>query len=71
MFPATAWFCFLGFIFYPFDYSYYFSSILALMFISPIIGVNFTSNWLSEQLSSFKQPFHDISYTILYYLGTN
>lgn len=70
MFPAVGWLAFLGIIFYPFDFTYYFSSILVLMFVSPIIGVNFTSNWLSQQLSSFKQPFHDISYTILYYLGT-
>ena len=71
MFPAVGWMVFIGLIFYPFGFSYYFLNIFCLMLISPIIGVNFTSNWLSEQLSSFKQPFHDISYTILYYFQAN
>ena len=66
-FPAAGWLIVLGFMFLPFGNSYYFLKMLLFMVLSPIIGVNFTSTWLSHQLTSFKQPFHDISYTFLFY----
>ena len=40
---------------------------LVRMLISWIIGVDFVSNWLSESLTSFKQPFQDLVYAFLYY----
>ena len=79
MFPAVGWMGFIGFMLFPFGEkgsnglapNHYFLVILGWMFFSPIIGVNYTSNWLSEQLSSFKQPFHDVSYTFIFYLGSD
>ena len=68
-FPATGWMIVLGMTIFPFGNNYYFLKMVLLMFLSPIIGVTFTSNWLSEQLTSFKQPFHDVSYTLIFYLA--
>lgn len=43
-----------------------FAQVLVLkMLVSWIIGVDYSANWLSEQLTSFKLPFQDISYTLM------
>jgi flagellar assembly factor FliW len=44
---------------------------LFLMLVSPFnfkAKIDFKINWLTEQFVSFKQPFHDLVYTIIYYL---
>jgi hypothetical protein len=49
----------------------YWSKMLFLMLISPFnfkAKLDFKINWLTEQFVSFKQPFHDLVYTIIFYL---
>ena len=44
-------------------------AIIFRMFASPIIGVDYCANWLSEQLTSFKLAFQDMSEAILFFIN--
>ena len=43
-------------------------AVILKMFASPYTGVDYCSNWLSEQMTSFKLAFQDISEAILFFI---